>query len=317
MMQLPDFTMRELLNAGVHFGHHPRRWNPKMQPYIFGERNGVHIINLERTVPMLRNALQAVYDVVKGGGRILFVGTKKQASDCIADHAKRCGQYYVNHRWLGGMLTNWKTVSQSIHRLNDYETKLEQDQVGLTKKEILKLTRERDNLERSLGGIREMGGVPDLMFVLDVNKEHIAIKEANNLNIPVVAILDSNSDPHGITYPIPGNDDAIRSIDLYCRLVADTVLLGMKEQMRSVGLDVGTAVEVTEEVVELSEFKEEGTTVEMTKENEGEEAKAKKSPPKAKKAPAKDKKEKVKDDKENEDVELKHQSEILSEGTSE
>jgi small subunit ribosomal protein S2 len=286
MMQIPEFTMRELLNAGVHFGHHPRRWNPKMQPYIFGERNGVHIINLERTVPMLRNALQAVYDVVKGGGRILFVGTKKQSSECIADHAKRCGQYYVNHRWLGGMLTNWKTVSQSIHRMNDYEKRLENEQLGLTKKEILKLTRERDNLERSLGGIREMGGVPDLMFVLDVNKEHIAIKEANTLGIPVVAILDSNSDPQGITYAIPGNDDAIRSIDLYCRLVADTVLMGMKEQMLSVGLDLGSAVEVNEEIVDIEEF--------SATENNGEAANEEAN--KAKKAPRKANKETVTED---------------------
>lgn len=282
MQPIPDFTMRELLHAGVHFGHHPRRWNPKMHPYIFGVRNGVHIINLEKTVPLLRNALQAVYDVVKSGGRVLFVGTKKQASDSIAEHAKRCGQYYVNHRWLGGMLTNWKTVSQSIHRMNDYEKKLEQETLGLTKKEILKLTRERDNLEKSLGGIREMGGTPDLIFILDVNKEHIAIKEANVLGIPVVAILDSNSDPQGVNYPVPGNDDAIRSIDLYCRLVADTVLVGMKEQMRSVGFDVGTSAEVSEEFVEITEFSEQEITPEAPMESI-EEKVSKKTPRKTKK----------------------------------
>ncbi len=243
-MSTPPFTMRELLNAGVHFGHNPRRWNPKMQPYIFGERNGVHIINLEKTVPMLRRALEAVYDVVRSGGRVLFVGTKKQAADIIAEQAKRCGQYYVNHRWLGGMLTNWKTVSQSIRRLQNYEDRLEQGTQGLTKKEILKLTRECDNLNRSLGGIREMGGVPDLVFVLDVNKEHIAVKEANALGLPVVGILDTNSSSDGITYPIPGNDDAIRAIELYSRLMADAILAGMKEQMRSVGIDLGSAVNV-------------------------------------------------------------------------
>lgn len=260
-MSLPSFTMRELLNAGVHFGHHPRRWNPKMQSYIFGERNGVHIINLEKTVPLLNHAMQAVYDIIKGGGRLLFVGTKKQASECIADHAKRCGQYFVNHRWLGGMLTNWKTVSQSIHRLNDYETRLEQSSANLTKKEVLKLTRERDKLNLSLGGIREMGGVPDLLFILDVNKEHIAIKEANALGIPVVAILDSNSDPQGVDYPIPGNDDAMRSIELYCRLVADTVLSGMKDQMRAVGLDIGESAELPDESAEIAdEFMSEAGT---------------------------------------------------------
>lgn len=286
MEALPEFTMRELLHAGVHFGHHPRRWNPKMQEYIFGVRNGVHIINLERTVPLLRNALKAVYDVVKSGGRVLFVGTKKQASESIADHAKRCGQYYVNHRWLGGMLTNWKTVSQSIHRLKDYETRLQDENLGLTKKEILKLTRERDKLEKSLGGIREMGGVPDLIFILDVNKEHIAIKEANVLGIPVIAVLDSNSDPQGVNYPIPGNDDAIRSIDMYCRLVADTVLTGMKEQMLSVGFDVGESVEVIEEIVEITEFSEpESELAAPTEPNEETQENSKPKATKAKKEP--------------------------------
>jgi small subunit ribosomal protein S2 len=265
-MSLPTFTMRDLLSAGSHFGHHPRRWNPKMQAYIFGERNGIHIINLEKTVPLLQQALQAVYDIVRSGGRLLFVGTKKQASDCIAEHAKRCGQYYVNHRWLGGMLTNWKTVSQSIHRLKAYEDRLQQENLKLTKKEILKLTREHDNLERSLGGIRDMGGVPDILFVLDVNKEHIAVKEANTLGIPVVAILDSNSDPTGITYPVPGNDDAMRSIDLYCRLVADAALSGMKEQMRSVGIDLGESAEIRAELIEgIEAFSSEGVEVKSLK----------------------------------------------------
>lgn len=243
-MTTPNFTIRDLLNAGVHFGHHPRRWNPKMSAYIFGERNGIHIINLEKTVPHMRRALEAVYEVIKGGGRILFVGTKRQATEIISEHAKRCGQYYVNHRWLGGMLTNWKTVSQSIHRLNSYDERLNQQNLSLTKKEILKLTRERDNLERSLGGIREMGGLPDVLFVLDTQKEKIAIREANALGIPVVAILDSNSDPEGVDFPIPGNDDAIRAIDLYCRLLSDAVLMGMKEQMRSAGIDVGASAEL-------------------------------------------------------------------------
>ena len=243
-MAMPSFTMRQLLESGVHFGHHPRRWNPKMAPYIFGERNGIHIMNLEKTVPYMRRALEAVHEAIKGGGRMLFVGTKRQATEIIADHAKRCGQYYVNHRWLGGMLTNWKTVSQSIHRLNSYEEKLAKENLSLTKKEILKLTRERDNLERSLGGIREMGGTPDILFVLDTQKEKIAIREANALGIPVIAILDSNSDPEGVDYPIPGNDDAIRAIDIYCRLLSDAVLLGMKEQMRSAGIDVGASADL-------------------------------------------------------------------------
>lgn len=247
-MSIPSFTLRDLLNAGVHFGHNPRRWNPKMQQYIFGERNGVHILNLDKTAPMLHQALQAVYDAVRSGGRVLFVGTKRQATPIIAEHAKRCGQYYVNYRWLGGMMTNWKTVSQSIVRMRQMNTKLEQESHLLSKKEILKITRERDKLENSLGGISEMGGVPDIIFVLDVNKEHIAIKEANTLGVPVIAVLDSNSDPDGVDYAIPGNDDAIRSIELYCQLIADTVLSAMKDQMRSAGLDIGASAEVIEEV---------------------------------------------------------------------
>ena len=226
-MAMPTFTMRQLLEAGVHFGHHTRRWNPKMKPFIFGIRNGVHIIDLQQSVPMLYRALQAVRDVASGGGRVLFVGTKRQAQDIVAEHAKSCGMYYVNYRWLGGMLTNWRTVSNSIRRLRDLEEQLDQDNVGLTKKELLNLTRERDKLERTLGGIKEMAGLPDLIFVIDTNKEHLAIDEARVLNIPVVAVVDSNSDPAGVRYPIPGNDDAIRAISLYCELVAGSVLDGI------------------------------------------------------------------------------------------
>ncbi|ARN85188.1 30S ribosomal protein S2 [Candidatus Nucleicultrix amoebiphila] len=245
-MNLPTFTMRELLNAGVHFGHHPRRWNPKMATYLYGVRNGVHIINLEKTVPMLYRALQVVLEVVKNGGKVLFVGTKRQASTIIADEAKRCGQYYVNHRWLGGMLTNWKTVSQSIQRLRQLEERLSQEKIGLTKKEQLKLTRERDNLEKSIGGIKEMAGVPDVLFVLDTNKEHIAISEAKKLGIPVVAVVDSNSDPVHVDFPVPGNDDAVRAIELYCRLVSSTVLEGLQNQLRAAGVDLGESTEVLE-----------------------------------------------------------------------
>ena len=244
-MATPTFTMRQLLEAGVHFGHTTRRWNPKMSAFIFGERNGVHIIDLEHTVPMLHRALEFVHNTVAGGGRVLFVGTKRQASDMIAESAKRCGQYYVNHRWLGGMLTNWKTISRSIKRLRDVEDRLSEDNVGLTKKELLNLTRERDKLERALGGIKEMGGLPDVLFVVDTNKEHIAV--AGNLNIPVVAVVDSNSDPIGIAYPIPGNDDALRAIELYCRLAADAVLGGIQQEVLSSGGDVGEAEEAPAE----------------------------------------------------------------------
>jgi small subunit ribosomal protein S2 len=238
-MAMPTFTMRQLLEAGVHFGHHTRRWNPKMAPFIFGERNGVHIIDLEQTVPMLGAALQAVRDIVSGGGRVLFVGTKRQASDIISDAAKRCGQYYVNHRWLGGTLTNWKTITASIRRLRELDERLTGEVEGLTKKELLGLTRERDKLERALGGIKEMGGLPDILFVIDTNKEGIAIKEAAKLGIPVIAVIDSNCNPDHINYPIPGNDDAIRSIGLYCKLIADAVLDGLQQEMIATGTDVG------------------------------------------------------------------------------
>jgi small subunit ribosomal protein S2 len=240
-MAVPAFSMRQLLEAGVHFGHQTRRWNPKMAPYLFGVRNDVHIIDLQQTVPLLQRALESIREVVSGGGRILFVGTKRQAAEAVAAAAKRCGQYYVNHRWLGGMLTNWKTVSQSINRLRDLEQTLEGDTAGLTKKEVLQLSRERDKLDRALGGIKEMGGLPDALFVIDTNKEQLAVAEAKKLGIPVAAILDSNSDPDDIALPIPGNDDAIRAIAIYCDLVAGAVLDGLQQEMVARGEDVGAS----------------------------------------------------------------------------
>ncbi len=242
-MAIPDVSMRQLLEAGVHFGHTTRRWNPKMSPYIFGKRNGVHILDLEQTVPLLHRALVTVREVVAGGGRVLFVGTKRQASEAVAESAKRCGQYYVNHRWLGGMLTNWKTISQSIRRLKEVEEQLEQGETGFTKKELLNLTRERNKLDRALGGIKEMGGLPDVLFVIDTNKEHIAVAEAKVLNIPVIAILDSNSDPDGVLHPVPGNDDAIRAIALYCELISGAVLDGIQAELEASGGDAGAAAE--------------------------------------------------------------------------
>ena len=252
-MALPSFTMRQLLEAGVHFGHHTRRWNPKMGPYLFGVRNGIHIIDLEQTVPMLDQAVKAVRDVAASGGRVLFVGTKRAASDKIADAAKRCGQYYVNHRWLGGMLTNWKTISNSIKRLRDIEEKLGGEAQGLTKKELLMMTRDRDKLERALGGIKDMGGQPDILVVIDTNKEALAVKEANKLGIPVVAVLDSNSSPEGITYPVPGNDDAIRAIQLYCDLFSGAVLDGLQQEAISSGRDIGEAEELPAEQLPAAE----------------------------------------------------------------
>lgn len=240
--------MRSLLEAGVHFGHTTRRWNPKMEPYIFGTRNGIHIIDLEQTVPMLHRALVAVRDVAAAGGRVLIVGTKRQASETVAEAAKRCGQYYVNHRWLGGMLTNWRTISYSIRRLRDLDNKLASEMTGLTKKETLQLMRERDKLERALGGIKEMAGLPDILFIIDTNKENIAVAEANKLGIPVVAVVDSNSDPAGINYPIPGNDDALRAINLYCDLVVDAVIDGIQQEMRASGVDLGGEAEVAERI---------------------------------------------------------------------
>ena len=238
-MALPDFSMRQLLEAGVHFGHQSHRWNPKMSDFIFGARNNIHIIDLAQTVPLLHTALKAVSDTVAKGGRILFVGTKRQAQDGVAEAAKRSAQYFVNSRWLGGTLTNWKTVSQSISRLKSIDEKLAGGAGGLTKKERLGLEREQSKLQQSLGGIREMGGTPDLIFVVDTNKEELAILEAKKLGIPVIAVLDSNSSPDGIDYPIPGNDDAARAISLYCDLIARSALDGMAAQMGAAGVDIG------------------------------------------------------------------------------
>ncbi|MGC6511349.1 MAG: 30S ribosomal protein S2 [Parvibaculales bacterium] len=251
-MALPEFNMRQLLEAGVHFGHQTHRWNPKMGQYIFGDRNGIHIIDLSQTTPLLHQALVAVRDTVAGGGRVLFVGTKRQASDVIARTAKQCAQYYMNSRWLGGTLTNWKTISNSIKRFRELEETLtEEGSQGLTKKEILNLTRERDKLERAIGGIKDMGGIPDIMIVIDTNKESIAIAEAQTLGIPVIAVLDSNCDPDGITYPIPGNDDATRAIELYCDLLSKAVIAGIEQGQSAAGIDLGEQAEpAAEELVE-------------------------------------------------------------------
>jgi small subunit ribosomal protein S2 len=240
-MALPDFSMRQLLEAGAHFGHQTHRWNPKMDRYIFGSRSNIHIIDLSQSIPLLHQALVKVREVAASGGRVLFVGTKRQASEPVATAAKRCAQYYVNHRWLGGTLTNWRTVSGSIARLRELEGVLEGGEGSRTKKELLQLTRERDKLEMSLGGIKDMGGIPDLMFVIDTNKEAIAILEAKKLGIPVIAILDTNCDPDGITYPIPGNDDAARAIQLYCDLLADSVLDGLAAGASASGVDLGAS----------------------------------------------------------------------------
>lgn len=238
-MALPDFSMRQLLEAGVHFGHQTQRWNPRMGQYIFGQRNGVHIIDLSQTAPLLHQALKLVRDVVAGGGRVLFVGTKRQASQAVSDSAKRCAQFYVNHRWLGGTLTNWKTVSNSIRRLRELEELLVQSETGLTKKELLQLTRERDKLDRALGGIKEMGGLPDVMIVIDTGKERIAVAEARKLGIPVVGICDTNADPTPIDFPVPANDDALRAINLYCELFSQAVLDGIQAEMGASDQDIG------------------------------------------------------------------------------
>jgi small subunit ribosomal protein S2 len=247
-MALPDYSMRQLLEAGVHFGHQAHRWNPKMAEFIFGTRNNIHIIDLAQSVPMLHRALQAVSDTVAKGGRILFVGTKRQAQDAVADAAKRCAQYYVNSRWLGGTLTNWKTISGSISRLRKLEEMLSSNEAqAYTKKERLELQRERDKLDRALGGIKDMGGLPDLLFVIDTNKEDIAIKEARRLNVPVAAVVDTNCNPDGITFVVPGNDDASRAITLYCDLIARAAIDGISRAQGDMGIDVGAA---TEPVVE-------------------------------------------------------------------
>jgi small subunit ribosomal protein S2 len=243
-MALPDFSMRQLLEAGAHFGHQTHRWNPKMAPYIYGARNNIHIIDLSQTVPLLHEALKQVSDTVARGGRVLFVGTKRQASDIVADAAQRSAQYYVNSRWLGGMLTNWKTISNSIQRLRKLDDILSGNEAqGFTKKERLNLDREREKLDKALGGIKDMGSTPDLMFVIDTNKEAIAILEAKRLGIPVVAIVDSNCDPDKIDFPIPGNDDAARAIQLYCDLVAKAAIDGIARQQGSLGVDVGASAD--------------------------------------------------------------------------
>lgn len=240
-MALPEFSMRTLLEAGAHFGHQTHRWNPKMDRYIFGSRSNIHIIDLSQTMPLFHQALVAVRDVAAKGGRVLFVGTKRQAAGPVAEAATRCAQYYMNNRWLGGTLTNWRTVSGSIARLRELETVLATGGEGRVKKELLNLQREKDKLELSLGGIKDMGSIPDIMFVIDTNKEAIAIQEARKLNIPIIAILDTNSDPDGITYPVPGNDDAARAIQTYCDLIADAVLDGLAAGASASGIDLGAS----------------------------------------------------------------------------
>ncbi len=249
-MALPDFSMRQLLEAGVHYGHQTQRWNPRMAPYIYGDRNGIHIVDLTQTVPMLEQALKVIRDTVAKGGRVLFVGTKRQAQKPVADAAEKSAQFYMNHRWLGGTLTNWKTVSQSINRLKAIDETMAQGAEGLTKKERLQLEREQTKLQASLGGIREMGGLPDLIFVIDVNKEDLAIAEARKLGIPVVAVVDTNCSPEGVDYIIPGNDDAARAISLYCDLASRAALDGMSAQMGAAGVDLGALAEAPAEELE-------------------------------------------------------------------
>ena len=266
-MSLPTFTMRQLLEAGIHFGHHTRRWNPKMEEYIFGQRNNIHIIDLEKTVPLMYNALDVLYNVAKNGGSILFVGTKRSASDIIASSAKNCGQFYVNHRWLGGMLTNWETVSKSIKTLKDLEKKIESGEVNsLTKKERLNIERNKEKLELTLGGIKDMTGTPDALFIIDINKEAIAVSEAKKLNIPVVAVCDTNTNPIGIDYPIPGNDDAVRAVSLYCDLVGSAVLSGMEENISKSGVDIGSLENNLEEKIETNEKSNPEESIDKSKE---------------------------------------------------
>jgi small subunit ribosomal protein S2 len=252
-MALPEFSLRQLLEAGVHFGHQTARWNPRMSEYIYGDRNGIHIIDLTQTVPLLDQALHVVRETVAKGGRVLFVGTKRQAQRSVAEAAEKCAQYYMNHRWLGGTLTNWKTVSQSIARLKSIDEQMAEGAEGLTKKERLGMEREQQKLQASLGGIREMGGVPDLLFVIDVNKEDLAIAEARKLGIPVVAVVDTNCSPEGVDHVIPGNDDAARAISLYCDLVSRAALDGMSAQLGAAGVDVGALEEAALEEAALEE----------------------------------------------------------------
>jgi len=249
----PTVTMQQLIEAGAHFGHQTHRWNPRMKPYIFGSRNGVHIIDLSQTVPLMARALDFVQATVRSGGKVLFVGTKRQAQEPIAEAARACGQHFVNHRWLGGMLTNWKTISGSIRRLKALEEQLSGDTSGLTKKEVLQLTREKDKLELSLGGIRDMGGIPDVMFVIDANKEDLAIKEAGVLGIPVVGVLDTNVNPNGIAFPIPGNDDAARAVRLYCDAIAQAARSGRGEGVINSGADFGAMDTPPEEALAAEE----------------------------------------------------------------
>jgi small subunit ribosomal protein S2 len=251
-MALPEFTMRQLLEAGVHFGHQTARWNPRMEPFIYGARNGIHILDLTQTVPMLDEALRVIRDTVARGGRILFVGTKRQAQKAVAEAAEKSAQFYMNHRWLGGTLTNWQTISQRIGTLRSLDEAAERGFEGLTKKERLGMEREQAKLQASLGGIREMGGVPDLLFVIDVNKEDLAIQEAQKLGIPVVAIVDTNCSPKGIDYVIPGNDDAARAIQLYCDLASRAALEGMSTQLGNAGVDLGAMEHLNEETLEDS-----------------------------------------------------------------
>ena len=263
-MALPEFTMRQLLEAGVHFGHRKHRWNPKMGPYIFGVRNNIHILDLAQTVPLMHQALKAVSDKVAAGGRVLIVGTKRQAQEAVAESARRSAQYHVNARWLGGMLTSWKTISQSIQRLRKVEETLS-NPAGLTKKERLFLDREREKLERNLGGIKDMGGLPDALFVIDTNKEELAVREAAKLGIPVIAILDSNSNPDGVTFPVAGNDDSTKAIQLYLELVSGAVLDGIQQEMIRSGADLGALADPVS--VDLDD---EGVEEEATEETAGE-----------------------------------------------
>ena len=247
-MTMPNYTMKELLEAGIHFGHQLNRWNPKMEPYLFGERNGIHIIDLQQTFPLINSALKVIRDIAAGGGRVLFVGTKRQAQKIISETAINSGQYYMNHRWLGGTLTNWKTISKSIVRLKNYDEILNKEDSGLTKKELVGIQRQRNKLEASLGGIKDMGGLPDALFVIDTNKEHIAIKEANVLKIPVIAVIDSNSNPDGVDFPIPGNDDATRAIAMYCKLISESILDGLQASFTSSGKDIGESDQLKEQI---------------------------------------------------------------------
>jgi len=247
-MTMPSFTMKELLEAGIHFGHQKNRWNPKMEPYLFGERNGIHIIDLQQTFPLISKALKILRDIGANGGRVLFVGTKRQAQSIVAETAINSGQYFMNHRWLGGTLTNWKTISKSIVRLKKYDEILNKEDTGLTKKELVGIQKQRTKLEASLGGIKDMGGLPDAVFVIDTNKEHIAITEANVLKIPVIAIIDSNSNPDGVDFPIPGNDDATRAIALYCKLASESILDGLQATFAASGKDLGTSDAIKEEI---------------------------------------------------------------------